>query len=266
MSERPVARLLPAGLLAGVLTALAACARPPVAPAGIPGRPSGVPRSGLEVVGAMRRAHPSRELRALSFTVRVEDHRLTPARVTRARGMALLPGRIREDRLPASRRSGYVRNRQRLALFDRGRRVARVNRVDLATLMTYDVFAQSADSTIMWLDSAGVRYGLVRFDELDGRPAWVVGAARGDSTSPQFWVDAERWRVLRVIQREPWQSNRLADIRFGDFEETLQIPIPRRVDVYRDGRLELRRQIGDLRSNPKLPAGVFNLTRWQSVD
>src|SRR5438093_563195 len=159
-----------------LLAALAACAgRGGTLPArgtpGAPGAPArmpaGFPRNGLEVIGGMRWAHPSRELRSLAFTVTTRDV-ADSTTVGRARVYASLPGKLHVEELP-SNRSGYVRNRQRLAVFERGRRVSTANRVDLSALLAYDVFAQSIDTTIMWLDSARVRFGLLRRDELDGR-------------------------------------------------------------------------------------------------
>lgn len=265
MSDRRITRLA----LAGVLAWASACmGRAPAAKAGIPGSATGVPRSGLEVVGAMRRAHPSRELRSLAFTLRTTEYRRgrDSIRVTTARGWAALPGRLRVEVLPPSRRTGYVRNRQRVAVFQRGRRVSVANRVDLAALMTYDVFAQPADSTIMWLDSARVRYGLVRLDELDGRTVWVVGAAKGDTLSPQFWVDARHWRVVRVIQREPWNANRLADVRVLAFMSLLDVPVPREIALYAGGRLAQRQQLLDVTPNARVSASTFSLSRWRPAD
>lgn len=252
--------------LAVMIVACAACgARVPVATAGIPGNLTGIPRSGLEVVGAMRFAHPSRALRSLAFSVRVTEYGSDTV-TRRERAHALLPGRLRVAELPESRRSGAVRNRQRLAVFERGRRVATANRVDLATLLAYDLFAQSIDTTIMWLDSAEVRFGLLRLDEWDGRKAWVVGAEAGDSTSAQFWVDAERWHVLRVIQRDPRRSGTLTDVRFVRYRMIEKIPVPAGVLVYRDGRLAVRREMDDFVANDELPARVFDLRRWRLPD
>lgn len=261
MSERPLARAAVLGLFA----LSASCHRAPVAAAGIPARASGVPRNGLEVIGAMRHAHPSRALRSLSFSVNTTEYGADSAH-SQARVYASLPGRHRVDFLPSSRRSGHVRVRHRIAVFDRGRRVSRVNRVDLAALVAYDLFAQSIDTTIMWLDSARVRFALLRLDELDGRRAWVVGARAGDTTSSQFWVDAEEWRVLRVIQREPWRSNELADMRFTDFTMVLDVPVPKRIAVYRDGRLAQRQEITAVATNPRLSPRFFDLSRWRGID
>ena len=248
-----------------LVTLSVSCARVPRAPGGIPARPSGIPRNGLEVIGAMRNAHPSRELRSLALNVRITDVR-DSMRVRRSRVYAVLPGRLRVETLPAQERSGYVRQRQHIAVFERGERVRRVERVDLATLIAYDVFAQSIDTTIMWLDSARVRFGLLRLDQLDGRRAWVVGAMAGDTTSSQFWVDAIEWRVMRVIQREPWNGNQLVDVRFTEFMEVHTVPVPREVLVYRGGRLVQRQQYTLRSVNPRVPPTAFDLTRWRSLD
>lgn len=214
----------------------------------------------------MRRAHPSRALRSLAFTLTTTEHRADSSRPVRARAYARLPGKFREARLPSSTRSGYVRDRQRLAVFESGRRVATTNRVDLAMLLAYDVFAQSIDTTIMWLDSARVRYALTRRDELDGRAVWVVGALHeADTTSSQFWVDEGLWRVLRVIQRDPRAPNEIVDVRFTEFAEVLAVPVPMRSMTYRKGRLALTQQVSNVAVNPSLPSSAFDLSRWRDV-
>lgn len=235
-------------------------ASPPSSPA----RAEISPRNGLEVIGAMRREHPSRELRSLAFTALTMDPE-TPAKVIRVRTLATLPGRYRTTTLPASRRTGTVRNHQRVAVFERGRRVVSRTRVDLATLLAYDVYAQGIDTTIKALDAAGVRYGLARRDRLNGERVWVVGAEEGDTASPQFWVDASDWRVVRVIQRDLRRANVLVDLHFSEFTDALGVPIPTRVDVYRNGEWTERQTITDVALNPAVPTRAFDVARWRDV-
>lgn len=213
----------------------------------------------------MRYKHPSRALRSLAFTLNTTEYREDTNVVAQARVYAELPGKLRVEQLPASRRTGSVRDRQRLAVFERGRRITRLSRVDLSTLLVYDLFAQSVDTTIMWLDSARVRFGIARRDELDGRDVWVVGAESGDTLSSQFWVDARRWIVLRIIQRDPRSPSTISDIRFLDYTELLDVPVPTRIRVYREGRLRFEQDIADLAANPTLPRSTFDLSRWRRV-
>jgi hypothetical protein len=213
----------------------------------------------------VRRAHPSRALRSLAFTLTTVEPLADSARPVRVRALASLPGKYRLARLPLTARSGYVRDRHRLAVFEAGRRVVSANRVDLAILLAYDLFAQSIDTTIMWLDSARVRFALARRDQLDGRDVWVVGAVEGDTTSLQFWVDAEHWRVVRVIQRDPRAPRDIIDIRFTEFADVLEVPVPMRITTYRNGELSLTQEVSNVAVNPSLPSGSFDLSRWRDV-
>src|SRR5205807_4384636 len=94
----------------------------------------------------------------------------------------------------------------------------------------------------------------------------VVGAPLGDSTSAQFWVDADRWRLLRIIQREASAPDEISDIRFTRFIDLLDVPVPTVVEVYRNGRLVERREMSDLTANRPLPARAFDLTRWRRLN
>jgi len=263
MPSRYFARVAALGLLA----TLAACGRGVLlgAPPSSPARARIEPRNGLEIIGAMRRAHPARALKTVAFTVRATEYRTDSSRTAEARAFAQLPGRFRLSILPTSRRSGFVRDGTQLSVFERGRRVASVNRLDLAMLLAYDVFAQSIDSTVRWLDIARVRVGLLRRDQFDGDRVWVIGADEGDVTSAQFWVDAERWRVVRVIQRDPRAPSTIIDIRFSDFDEFLDVPLPLRIETYLGDRLMQRQEISDVAVNPPVPSRAFDLSQWREL-
>lgn len=255
-----------------VLALLGACSRAPKPapgpmsmPSATPSWPNVVPKNGLEVIGWMRRTHPGRELRALRFTVTTE-YVSTPPRATQAVAYASLPGKLRIDQLPPASRTADIRDRQRLAVFRAGRRVSTARRVDLRTLLAFDVFAQNADTTIMWLDSANVRFGLARPGELGGRRMWIVGATDGDDLSTQFWVDADQWRVARIIQLDPREPDKLIDVRYTDYTEILDVPVPTRIEVWRDGRLAEVQMLSDFTINPTLPSRVFDLSRWRAIN
>ncbi len=213
----------------------------------------------------MRRGHPSRALRSLSYSINATEYRTDSSRTAKGHAVAVLPGKLRFAVLPTSRRTGYVRDQQQLSVFERGRRVSSLSRVDLAMLMAYDVFAQSLDSTVRWLDVARVRIGALRRDQFDGRSVWVVGAAEGDVASAQFWVDADRLRVVRVIQRDPRAPDTIIDLRFSEFDEFLDIPVPTRIETYRGNRLVQRQDISNVTVNPPIPARAFDLSRWREL-
>jgi len=255
--------------ISGLAVALSACgagagARAGTATGSTPvSLPSTAPRNGLEVIGWMRRSHPSRELTSLSFSLTTTEFRGDSQTVSRARGIVGLPGRMRVVELPTSRKSGFVRDREAFAVFERGKRVAKSSRVDVAQLLAYDLFAQSTDTTIMWLDNSRMRFALARRVELKGRRAWLVGAE--DSASTRFWVDAEQWRVLRVLQPDPAARNDMIDIWFTEVTYVNDVPVPVRIEIYRNGHLDQRVEITDIEANPAVPQRAFDVNRWRDV-
>ena len=213
----------------------------------------------------MRRAHPAGQLKSMSFTVTIREPRADSTVQRNASGIVGFPGKYRLANQPASRRSGVVRDRERLAVFEAGKRVASSSRVDVAHVLAYDVFAQRIDSTIQWLDIARVRLGVARRDRWQGRSVWVVGALAGDTTSTQFWVDDDHWRVLRVIQRDPRRPNDILDVRYRDFDDVMRVPVPRQIEIYRNGRYAQTQLVTAIVANPRLPSSAFDLRRWRNV-
>src|SRR5207249_1270615 len=51
----------------------------------------------------------------------------------------------------------------------------------------------------------------------DGRPAYVVGARRGDLRTRQFWVDKDRLLFVRLLEPGQRDTTRTSDIRFNDY-------------------------------------------------
>lgn len=161
-----------------------------------------------------------------------------------------LPGAVTSG-MPGARLSS-VRSRERHTTSRDATRVGQARSVDLVALLAFDVFAQNADTTIMWLDSARVRFGLARRGEWNGRGVWIVGAQAGDTASTQFWVDAEYWRVVRVIQHDP-RDNLPSDVRLTSYTELLGVPVPTRIEAWREGRLIEVRAVSDVVVNPAPP-------------
>ncbi|NUO65449.1 MAG: hypothetical protein HOQ30_15380 [Gemmatimonadaceae bacterium] len=98
----------------------------------------------------------------------------------------------------------------------------------------------------------------VRADTAGGRAVWVVGAASAsDTTSPQFWVDAERLVATRMIL--PAEGNLPAlDVSLGGYERAGDGWIATDVDMRAGGRSVQREQYADVRANVDLPPSMFD--------
>jgi len=177
-----------------------------------------------------------------------------------------VPGKLRIAFLPATQRSGLVQVGDKVASFDNGIRVDFRPSVNPLLLLTADVYAAPVPTIMRGLDSLNVDTDVIRTDEWEGRPVYVVGAKAGDSTSNQMWIDAEKLLLLRFIQRgKSTERPMVSDIRVGGYKEIQGYQIPTEFLVIRNGRPVWREQYANVRINEDLPAGTFDQALWKDI-
>ena len=177
-----------------------------------------------------------------------------------------VPGKLRIAFLPATQRSGLVQVGDKVASFDNGIRVDFRPSVNPLLLLTADVYAAPVPTIMRGLDSLNVDTDVIRTDEWEGRPVYVIGAKAGDSTSNQMWIDAEKLLLLRFIQRgKSTERPMVSDIRVGSYKEIQGYQIPTEFLVIRNGRPVWREQYANVRINEDLPAGTFDQALWKDI-
>ncbi len=176
---------------------------------------------------------------------------------------AVIPGRLRIEYLPAENRSGLIVSDSRIHAFDKGRSTRNDRYIHPLMVLLYDVHALPADSTIVLADSLRMNLSLVREDMWRDRRAYVIGAVRGDTTSNQFWVDAEQLVTVRVIQAEKRGARSvLSDTRMDQFVEFGGVPIATEILFLRDGRPYFREVYTEVKANIELSADLFDPVKW----
>jgi hypothetical protein len=177
-----------------------------------------------------------------------------------------VPGKLRIAFLPATTKSGLVQVDDRVASFDNGIRVDFRPSINPLLLLTADVYVAPVATIMRGLDSLHVDTEVMHDDEWDGQPVYVVGAKAGDTTSNQMWVDRDRLRLVRFIQRSK-QGDRtnVSDIRVRDYKEIQGFEIPTEFLVIRNGRPFWREEYADVRINEQFPEGTFDLARWNDI-
>src|SRR6267143_2575940 len=177
-----------------------------------------------------------------------------------------IPGKLRIAFLPATQRSGLVQVDDKVASFDNGIRVDFRPSVNPLLLLTADVYAAPLPAIMRGLDSLNVDLGVVRTDEWDGRPVYVIGAKAGDSTSNQMWIDADKLILLRFIQRgKTGERPMVSDIRVSGYKDIQGYQVPTEFLVVRNGRPVWREQYANVRINEELPAGTFDQALWKDI-
>ena len=177
-----------------------------------------------------------------------------------------IPGKLRIAFLPATQKSGMVQVDNRVASFDNGIRVDFRPSVNPLMLLTSDVYVAPVETILRGLDSLSVDHSIIRNDEWEGEPVYVVGAKAGDSTSNQMWVDRNHLRLVRFIQRSKMGERTIvSDIRVRNYKDIQGFEVPTEFLVLRNGRPFWREQYADVRVNEEFVTGTFDQAKWYDI-
>ena len=244
----------------------------PASPAAKPS-PSKAPGSGITVtnssglVKAMHDRYSGKYLKTMSFLQ--NNTRFTTAgeeQKSQWYEHMEIPGKLRIACLPATQKSGLVQVDDRIASFDNGIRVDFRPSVNPLLLLTAEVYVSPVATIMRGLDSLDVDEEIIRTDEWEGQPVYVVGAKAGDSSSNQMWVDRNHLRLVRFIQRSTsGDRTTISDIRVQNYKDIQGFEVPTEFLVLRNGRPVWREQYADVRVNEEFPPGTFDQAKWYDI-
>jgi hypothetical protein len=229
--------------------------------------PAGKLASTTGIVGAMREKYDGKYFRTLTF-LQNNTRYTTTGEEQKSQWFEHVeaPGKLRIAFLPAAQKSGLVQVGESVASFDNGMRIDFRPSVNPLLLLTVDAYSAPVSSVMRSFDSLGVDTQIVRADEWEGRPVYVIGAKAGDTTSNQVWIDAEHLRLARFIQRVGrGERATLSEIRVRSYRDIEGYQIPTDILTLRNGRPVWREQRTDIRLNTELPANVFDQALWREI-
>jgi outer membrane lipoprotein-sorting protein len=181
---------------------------------------------------------------------------------------ALLPGKLRIDFGEPSDGNGALFADGTVTLFRGGKVSGSRANVNILLVLGFDVYRQPPETTMNVVKGEGYDLTKLREDVWEGRPAYVVGADKGDSTSKQFWVEKDTLLFVRVIEPSQNDPKTLDDIRFLDYRKLEGGWVAARVEVKVGDKIVFTEEYSDIQTNVTLdPAtfdpGQFSRTHWE---
>lgn len=125
-------------------------------------------------------------------------------------------------------------------------------------LLLHDIHVGDADAVITKLRGQGFELGRTHETTWEGRPVVVVGAAAGDTTSAQFWVDPARLVVVRVMQPGPGGAHN--DTRIGKFSQHGAALLEREITFLTNGAPRMVEEYTWVRVGDVIPVEMFDPT------
>jgi hypothetical protein len=242
--------------------ALAACGGGQPAPVPLPaGHAGSAPTTGTALLQRMHDTYAGRWYRTLTF---VQTTKFPDGRAETWYEAAELPGKLRIDVVPLDSGKMSLFRNDSLYSFNHGAVTRAGPFVHPLLVLGFDVYASPVDTTAAKLRALGLDLDKVHTATWDGRPAWVVGAAEGDTLTPQFWIDADRLVFVRLIERrQPPAGDSTAkpirvETRFNGYQRLGGGWIAPEVVFLVNGKERLREEYHDMRADPVLPADLFS--------
>jgi outer membrane lipoprotein-sorting protein len=181
---------------------------------------------------------------------------------------ALLPGKLRIDIGKPLENNGYLMVDGNVTVIKDGQVAVTRPYVNVLLVLGFDVYRQDPDATAKVLKAEGYDLTKVHEETWDGKPAYVVGAEKGDLKTKQFWIEKDNLLFVRVIEPAPSDATKIDDIRFIDYRKLAGAWIAARVEVHSEDKLVFSEDYSDIQANVKLDPGVFdpkqfNSTHWE---
>jgi hypothetical protein len=223
-------------------------------------------RSGADLLRAMHDRYESSWYETLTFTQKSTTYKPDGTSSSETWYEALLlPGRLRIDIAPPTSGNGYLLADGKVTIFKDGKESGSRPLVNILLVLGFDVYRQPPQTTADVVKSEGYDLNKIHEETWQGQPAYVVGAATGDLTSKQFWVEKNRLLFLRVIEPSRGDPKKMDDIRFTDYRKLASGWVAARVEVYSENRKVFSEDYSDIQSNIKLDPAVFDPARFNST-
>jgi len=178
---------------------------------------------------------------------------------------ASIPGKLRIDIGPVSNGKGYIFSDGNLTVIKDNKVVSKQKDVNMLLVLGFDVYRQDPETTIKIVRDEGYDLSKLHEDTWEGKPAYVVGADKGDLKSKQFWVAKDTLLFLRDIEPARGDASKLDDIRFIHYQPLAGAWIAAGVEVYSEGRKVFSEDYSEILADVKLDPGTFDPERFATT-
>jgi hypothetical protein len=172
---------------------------------------------------------------------------------------AMMPGRLRIDIGNPSVGNAVIYANDTVYQFQQKRLIRREPGNNPLQVLGFDVYHLPPSRTLEILSSLGYDVSSMYKANVEGRDYYVVGARQGEVKRKQFWVDADRLLLWRVM--EPWlptDTTNVREIRFQDYKQHGGGWVGEEVDFLRNGTRYFFEKYHDVRTDVEIDPALFD--------
>jgi outer membrane lipoprotein-sorting protein len=178
---------------------------------------------------------------------------------------ASIPGKLRIDIGPPAAGKGYLFIDGDVIVIKDNKVADTRHSVNMLLVLGFDVYRQDPQITAKIVSEEGYDLSKIHEDTWEGKPAYVVGAVKGDLKSKQFWVEKNSLLFLREIEPARKDAEKTEDIRFIHYRPLAGAWIAAGVEVYSEGRKVFSEDYSEIQANVKLDPDTFDAQKFATT-
>ena len=220
--------------------------------------------NGRDVLKAMHNAYSGGQWYK-NFTFSQETHFIKDGKEEKMEiwhEAATFPGKLLIKFGTKDSKNGVLFSNQKVNVFSEGKEPFSKPMIHDLLLAAFDVYYLDPKETSHLFDSLGYNLKIAREDDFAGRKVYVVGAIKNDSLSNQFWIDAERFYLHRIIYK---QGSNIRDVIFDDYEKIGNYWVAKTVIFKQDGKLNMTEKYYDIKFPKELNGDLFEPEKFNEV-
>jgi hypothetical protein len=176
-----------------------------------------------------------------------------------------LPGKLRINRGPSGEGNGFVFVDGTLTTFQKGKATGPRPYVHMLLVLGFDVYRQDPKTTIDQVKGQGFDLTQIHEEKWDGQDVYVVGAAKGDLKSKQFWIEKKRLLFVRLIAPDEQDAAKIHDTLFKDYRKLSTGWISARVEFYTNGKNTFNEDYFAIKANAKFDPALFDPAKFNET-
>ena len=224
-------------------------------------------KTGDELVAAMHKKYSTKWYKTLTFVQKTITHKEDGTTSSEIWYEALnAPGKLRIDIEPLDKHNGILFADGKLNIFRDGKVANSRSFVHPLLVLGFDAYVQSPETTISQLKGLGLDMSVFHEDTWQGQPAYVVGAKKGDVSTPQFWVTKKDLLFVRLIQLGGRDKKVVQETQFNKYVKAKGGWVAAEVLFYNDGKLVTSEEYSDIQAGMTLDPNLWNPDSWMTVD
>lgn len=222
--------------------------------------PAPAPKNGEELIALMRDRYLGKWYKTLTF---VQKTTLPDGKIETWYEALELPGKLRIDIAPLDSGKTLLFRNDSLYVFEQKKLKASQPLVHPLMVLGFDIYQLPASETAEKLRNLNFDLSKLHQTTWQGRPTYVVGAEAGDTTSPQFWIDAERLYFVRSFEPSKKDPSVINETQFNKYIRLSGGWLEMEVLFLANGEQRVKEEYSNPRANVKLDPAIFDPSAWR---